>query len=305
MAEPPPRDIAVAAVQLAAEQAWADPDALRANTARIRGAYLDVADDVDLVVFPELSLTGYIPLKGYDQAKKRALAEVAREAAEESLPELTKATQGRRATLVVGLMEPTSMRNEFFNSVALIEDGTVGGVYRKAHLPVEENHYFTPGSGVTVVNSRIGCIALIICYDMLFPEFARQAALEGAELLVVASNWLDIGNLERLGEILPVARALEGQHHVIFVNGVGDLEVRGRTWSLYGKSAIVSATGEIVARAGSGPETLTGTLSGADLEAASSIFPVLRDRRPDLYTSLIAPATSRAVLPVEDAGSAP
>ena len=78
-------------------------------------------------------------------------------------------------------------------------------------------------------------------------------------------------------------QALEGQCHVVFVNGVGDLEVRGRNWSLYGKSRIISALGDVIAVAGSEVETLISTLPGAHLDAASDIFPVLRDRRPDLY----------------------
>jgi len=289
-------DITVAAVQLAARQAWADPSALEANTTSVRDTYLDVADTADLVVFPELTLTGYIPLKGYDQVKKRLLHRVATRAVDEALPVLTEVTAGKRAAMVVGLMEATTMRNEFFNSVALIEDGRIRAIYRKTHLPVEENHYFTAGSGIKVVDTRIGRVALVICYDMLFPELVREAALAGAELLVVPSNWLGIDNLERLGEILPVARALEGQHHVVFVNGVGDLEVRGRSWSLYGKSCIVSATGEVVARAGTGPETLIGVLRRSDLDQAANVFPLMRDRRPDLYSSIIEPATTRAVL---------
>jgi predicted amidohydrolase len=139
------RDIEVAVVQLAVAQAWADGDAVVDNTARIRDAYRAVADDVDLVVFPELALTGYIPLKGYDQRRKRILAAAAEEATFEAMPTLMKETAGRRATLITGLMEPATMRNELFNSVALVEDGSVAAVYRKVHLPVEENHYFTPG----------------------------------------------------------------------------------------------------------------------------------------------------------------
>lgn len=282
-------DIQVGVVQIAANQAWSAPGAVAANMTQIRDAYLEIADDVDLAVFPELALSGYIPLKGYDQHRKRVLAEAACEGTAEALPALAAATADRRAMLVVGMMESAAMRNEFFNSVVLIANAQVLGAYRKVHLPVEENHYFLPGDGVTVVDTRVGRIGLMICYDLLFPELARDAALRGAEVLVVASNWLDLGNLRRLGEILPVARALEGQHHVIFANGIGALGVRGRVWSLYGESAVISARGEVVARAGSGPETLRATLRGEDLEHASDIFPILRDRRPELYGSLVAP----------------
>jgi predicted amidohydrolase len=288
-------DLEVAIAQIPARQAWADPEAVTANAKVISDTYTDLADRVDLVVFPELALTGYIPLKGYDQRRKRILAQAARGAAA-ALDRLVDATRGRRAALVVGLMEPASMRDEFFNSVAMAEDGRLRGVYRKIHLPVEENHYFLPGDQVVVAETKAGRVALLICYDLLFPEVSRMASLAGADVLVIVSNWLDIAHLRRLGEVLPVARALEGHVHVVFVNGVGELEARGRRWSLYGGSRLVTARGEIVAVAAETEEILTGTLPGADLDGASDVFPVMRDRRPDVYHRLIDGAASFALL---------
>ena len=188
------------------------------------------------------------------------------------------------------------MRDEFFNSVALAEDGRLRGVYRKIHLPVEENHYFLPGDQIVVADTKFGRVALLICYDLLFPEVSRMASLAGADVLVIVSNWLDIAHLRRLGEVLPVARALEGHVHVVFVNGVGELEARGRRWSLYGGSRLVTARGEVVAVAGEDEEILIGTLPGADLDGASDVFPVMRDRRPDVYNRLINRAASFALL---------
>lgn len=290
------RDLEVAIAQIPARQAWADPGAVAANADTIADIYSDLADRVDLVVFPELALTGYIPLKGYDQRRKRILAEAAHEAATTQLNRLVESTKGRRAALVVGLMEPASMRDEFHNSVALAEDGQLRAVYRKIHLPVEENHYFLPGDQVVVAETRAGRIALLICYDLLFPEVSRIASLEGADVLVVVSNWLDIAHLRKLGEVLPIARALEGHMHVVFVNGVGELEARGRRWSLYGGSRLVTARGEVVAVAGEDEEVLVGTLPGADLDGASDVFPVMRDRRPDVYTRLVEGASAFALL---------
>lgn len=289
-------DLVIDVAQIAAGQCWSDPALLEENAGKIRQWYQASADEADLVAFPELALTGYIPLKGYDQRRKRVLAEVASRATHEVLPGLAELTRSRRASLVVGLMEATSMRYEMFNSVVLLEDGRVAGTYRKTHLPVEENHYFVPGDEVTVAASRLGSVGLSICYDLMFPEVSRMAALVGASLVCVCSNWLGIANLRRLSEYLPVARALENQYHVVFVNGVGDLEVRGRRWSLHGCSKIVSATGEVVAVAGEEEERLRGVLTADSLEEGHDVFPVLRDRRPHLYGPLVAPPAATAAL---------
>jgi predicted amidohydrolase len=285
-----PRDTTVVVAQIPARQAWADDGAVAANTAMVESIFDLHADEADLVVFPEVALTGYIPLKGYDQRRKRILALAAQEVADSSVPRLEAATRGRRAVLVVGLMEPATMRHEFYNAVAVFDDGRLVGIYRKIHLPVEENHYFTPGDQVVVVDTRAGRLAPMICYDLLFPEVTRIAALEGAEILIMVSNWLDIAHLRKLGEILPVARSLESHAHVIFVNGVGTLEARGHRFSLYGGSRVVTATGEVIATAGDHEDVLTATLPGAALHAASDVFPVMRDRRPSVYQPLVAPS---------------
>ena len=292
----PPRDLVVALAQVPARQASADDGAVEANTKTVRSLYEMHADETDLVVFPELALTGYIPLKGYDQRRKRMLSQAVEQAARSSLPELLEATKGRRAVMVVGLMEPAAMRHEFYNSVAVLDDGRVAAVYRKIHLPVEENHYFTPGDEVMLTETRAGLIAPMICYDLLFPEVTRIAALGGVEIIVMVSNWLDIAHLRRLGEVLPVARALESHAHVLFVNGVGDLEARGHRFTLYGGSRAVTATGEVVAEADGSEGVLVATLPGADLDAASEVFPVMRDRRPEVYRPLIAPISTFASL---------
>lgn len=287
-------DLTVTAAQIAVDQCWQDPEAVTRNADKVLERYLDVADTTDLVVFPELSLSGYIPLKGYDQRRKRVLAQVAQRAFHDELPRLQAATAGRRAALTLGLMEPSSMRNEMYNTVVYVEDGKVLGSYRKLHLPVEENHYFVPGDEVIVIDAAIGRVGLSICYDLLFPEVTRMLALQGAEIMLVPSNWLDIANLRRYGAVLPAARAIEGQMHVMFVNGVGELEVRGRRWSLFGRSRVVAATGEVVARASADEEMVTAKLTAADLDAASDVFPLLRDRRPNLYTSVTAPLSTFA-----------
>ena len=275
-------------IQRAAASVFDDEGAVAWNVAEVVQAIRAAKGQADLVVVPELCLTGYIPLKGYDQRRKAILWEAGRRLQGEHMDALLKATAEADVTVVLGLPEPAGPRYEMFNSAALLEAGRLVGYARKVHLPVEENHYFIPGPGPRPLDCRLGRLGLMICYDLLFPECARLLALQGAEILVVASNWADIGNLKRLGEVLPVARAIENQVPVIFCNGVGKLRVREHRYKLYGRSRVVTATGDVTA-AGPGPEYLTATLRAADLLEGAATFPVFRDRRIDLYAPLAQP----------------
>lgn len=164
-------------------------------------------------MFPKLILTGYIPLKGYDQLKKRALSEVAARVVDDALPTLMAATKGRRAAMTVGFMEPTSMRHEMHNSVALIQDGAVLKVYRKMHLPVEENHYFVPGDEVVVeingdaisyVVTRNINYTNIYSYHCSFCAFSKGKAadsLRGRPIFRSRKSNAAARNLSRRGEM--------------------------------------------------------------------------------------------------------
>lgn len=278
----------VLVVQRAAASAFEEEGALDRNVGDVAQALRAARGAADLVIFPELTLTGYIPLKGYDQRRKAVLWEASQRLQAEHVDTLLKATAEADVTAVLGLPEPSGPRYEMFNSAALLEAGRLVGYARKLHLPVEENHYFVPGPAPRPLECRLGRLGLMVCYDLLFPECARLLALQGAEILVAVSNWIDSGNLKRLGEALPVARALENQVPVIFCNGVGELRARERRYTLYGRSLVASATGEVTA-AGPGPERLAATLHASDLLEAASIFPVFRDRRIDLYAPLARP----------------
>ena len=288
--------VRVLVVQRAAASVFDDEGALARNVDEVARAIRAAGGQADLVVFPELALTGYIPLKGYDQRRKAILWEAARRLQAEHLETLLKATADADVTAALGLPEPSGPRYEIFNSAALIEAGRLVGYARKVYLPVEENHYFVPGPGPLAWDCRLGRLGLMVCYDVLFPETARLLALQGAEVLIVVSNWADIGNLKRLGEVLPVARAIENQVPVVFCNGVGELRVREHRYTLYGLSRVVTATGEVTA-AGPGPEHLAATLSASDLLAGAAIFPVFRDRRIDLYGPLAQPYPGAAPHP--------
>lgn len=206
----------------------------------------------------------------------------------------------------LGVVIPVSFferdRNNTYNSVAMIDaDGTVMGVYRKAHIPddqfYQEKFYFTPGdTGFKVWQTRFGNIGVGICWDQWFPEAARAMALQGADMLLYPTA---IGS-EPILEVDSMPhwrRCMQGHAAcnilpVIAANRVGTESVipceennfQKSSLTFYGSSFITDATGEVLVSADRTSECVisaTIDLSAAyDLRMSWGLF---RDRRPDLY----------------------
>lgn len=151
-----------------------------ANLARIAWETAALAP-VDLVIFPELALTG--PVTEPESARGVA----------QSIPgPLTQQVQAIAAAhetwLVVGLVEQCPASHNLYNSAALIGPRGVVGVYRKLHLSAEDRAWATPGAGgLPVFDIPPGRTGLLIGYDALFPEAARELALQGADIVACPS----------------------------------------------------------------------------------------------------------------------
>jgi len=188
----------------------------------------------------------------------------------------------------------------YFNSLAVIDaDGRVLGNYRKSHIPdgpgYTEKFYFSPGdTGFRVWDTRAGRIGVGICWDQWFPECARAMALAGAEILfyptAIGSEPHD-STLDSSGHWQRVMQGHAGANLMPLVasNRIGTEEGRnGTSITFYGSSFIADPTGAKVAEAGRNEETvLTATF---DLDAVAHqrrSWGVFRDRRPDLYRSLL------------------
>ncbi|MBN1317215.1 MAG: carbon-nitrogen hydrolase family protein, partial [Anaerolineales bacterium] len=135
-----------------------------------------------LIVFPECALSGYV----YHDIKE------AKQAAE-PIPGTTsrvlvKACAELDVYVVIGILE---LDGEYlYNSAVLIGPDGVLANYRKTHLPVlGVDRFVQPGQKLDVVDSPVGVLGLLICYDLRFPEPPRVLALEGAELVVHPTNW--------------------------------------------------------------------------------------------------------------------
>jgi N-carbamoylputrescine amidase len=188
----------------------------------------------------------------------------------------------------------------FFNSVAIIDaDGSVLGVYRKSHIPndvgYQEKQYFSPGdTGFRVWHTAYAPIGVGICWDQWFPEAARAMALQGAELIFYPSA---IGTDPAYGLEMaqPWQRVMQGHAvanctPVIACNRIGTEKATASELELtfFGASFIADPFGAKVAEADALSETVL--LHTFDLEACRRMreqWALFRDRRPDLYGSLM------------------
>ena len=247
------------------------------SAAAIRQA---VAQGAQVVVLPELMQSGYV---FHDLAEALALAETLDGPALSLWKSLAEELQ---VVIVAGFCERLA-QDQVANSAVLIEPEGNLTVYRKAHLWDRENLIFTPGNEPPpVVATRFGPIALMICYDLEFPEWVRLPALAGAALLCAPVNWPDGPRPagERPGEMVRVqANAAVNRMFIAACDRSG--EERGVNW--VGGSTIVDADGYPLAGKNrhSREQLLLADLPLAEAwhKSISEHNHVHLDRRPSLY----------------------
>jgi predicted amidohydrolase len=240
-------------------------------------------ENADLIVFPELSNTGYI--KERDKKFGRQFIKYAEKIPGPSTEELGKQAKKYGAYLVVGLAEQhPEIPGMLYNAAVLINPkGELVGVHHKMHIPGEEKHYFMPGSTCDTYNTDIGNIGMSICYDGQFPEFTRSLALKGAEILCMIWNMPSFSNPPELLEHITATRAAENRMFAVSCNCVG---VQGKI-DFFGHSVISDPVGNFLATAGTKETIITATLKEEVLLEERIQQPVFRDRRPDMYSYLL------------------
>ena len=234
-----------------------------------------------LVVLPELCDSGYVFSAA---AEARGLASPAGDsAALRQWHDLARTYQ----TVIVGGFCELGPDGRLFNSAALVDASGTRVVYRKAHLWDKEKQVFTPGDGPPpVVALPIGKIGVMICYDLEFPEWVRQAALGGADLIAAPVNWPAAPRpaTERPSEVVKAqAGAAVNGIFIAVADRCGD--ERGVSW--IGGSLIAGPDGYPLA----GPATAgQPALLTADCDLArardkriNENNDLLADRREDLY----------------------
>ena len=202
--------------------------------------------------------------------------------------------------LVTSLFEKRAPGVYHNTSVVFDTDGSIAGKYRKMHIPDDpayyEKFYFTPGDiGFEPIQTSLGKLGVLICWDQWYPEAARLMALKGAEVLIypTAIGWesTDLEN-EKMRQkdawvLSQRGHAVANGLHVISVNRVGhELDPSGVTKGIqfWGNSFVAGPQGEIIAEANNTTEELI--VVDIDLnrtEAVRRMWPFFRDRRVDAF----------------------
>src|ERR1700726_414929 len=247
---------------------------LAANVLKIREyAERAKASAADLVVFPEMTDTGY---------SMPVIQKSASQWNDGPVPEIQKMAKQISITIVCGVSERDD--SSVYNSQIVVDQtGTIVTKYRKVHLfgapPNDETKCFAPGKDLAHFASGELRFGLSICYDLRFPELYRKLALKNnVNAFVVSSAW-PMARIHHFHN-LALARAIENQCYVVAVNRVGTDD--GVTHC--GSSAIIDPYGSPIAQASPDREELLQAELSADVvTSVRSRINILADRRPDLY----------------------
>lgn len=201
--------------------------------------------------------------------------------------------------LVLSLFEKRAAGLYHNTAVVLEKDGTIAGKYRKMHIPDDpayyEKFYFTPGDlGFTPINTSLGKLGILVCWDQWYPEAARLMALAGAEILIypTAIGWesSDVQAEQerqlRAWQIVQRGHAVANGLPVVAVNRVGhEADPTNQTKGIrfWGHSFVAGSQGELLLELGTEEEI---ALIDIDLKHSENVrrwWPFLRDRRIENY----------------------
>ncbi len=263
----------------------------------IDGIKKAAATSADIVLLPELHTGPYFCVEAHTRHFERA----------EPIPGPTTDHFGTLAKelgiiIICSLFEKRSI-GLYHNTAAVLDsNGEIAGRYRKMHIPDDpgyyEKFYFTPGDlGFKPIQTSIGKLGVLVCWDQWYPEAARLMALAGAELLLypTAIGWDENDSKEEQQRQLEAWQVSQRAHAVanglpvLACNRTGteignDGDSRIRFW---GNSFAAGPQGEILAQAPADEEQVL--LADIDLtrsETVRRIWPYLRDRRIDAYADL-------------------
>ena len=222
---------------------------------------------------------------------------------EEDLKFWAKIAKKYSVVLVTSLFEKRTAGLYHNTAVVFDKDGIVAGKYRKMHIPDDpgfyEKFYFTPGDlGFEPIETSVGKLGVMICWDQWYPEAARLMTLRGAEMLIypTAIGWFDEDSKKEKKRQLDAWVTIQRSHAiangipVISCNRVGfEKDSAGvmdgiRFW---GNSFVCDPQGEIIVQASKKECILYAQIDKVRSKEVRDIWPFLRDRRIDAYGDLL------------------
>ncbi|MBR6104807.1 MAG: carbon-nitrogen hydrolase [Paludibacteraceae bacterium] len=205
--------------------------------------------------------------------------------------------------LVLSLFERRAAGLYHNTAVVIEKDGTIAGMYRKMHIPDDpayyEKFYFTPGDlGFQPIDTSVGRLGVLVCWDQWYPEAARLMALAGAEILIypTAIGWetsdtdAEKSRQRDAWQTVQRGHAVANGIYVVTVNRTGfETDPSGVTGGIpfWGSSFVAGPQGEIIAQASTDKaENLIVDVNLAHAEDVRRIWPFFRDRRIDYFDDI-------------------
>ncbi|MDR2683741.1 MAG: carbon-nitrogen hydrolase [Dysgonamonadaceae bacterium] len=206
--------------------------------------------------------------------------------------------------LVLSLFEKRAPGVYHNTAVVMETDGSIAGKYRKMHIPDDpayyEKFYFTPGDlGFRPVQTSLGKLGVLVCWDQWYPEAARLMALAGAEILIypTAIGWecsdteAEQQRQQKAWMLAQQGHAISNGLYVVAVNRVGhEPDPSGQTGGIrfWGNSFVAGPQGEILAQSsGTAEENRVIEINPERSEEVRRWWPFFRDRRIDAYGDLV------------------
>jgi predicted amidohydrolase len=233
--------------------------------------------NVDLLIFPELHLTGY--------TMRDEVSHLAESIPGPSTRKVEAIAREHGVHVIFGMPEESEVKGVFHNTAVFVGPKGLVGKYRKIHLPThsvfEERRYYRPGQEASVFKTDIGIIGLSICYDLYFPELTRLQALQGAELVVCISA--SPGLRRRFFEGFCLSRAMENAIYLAYVNRVG-IEEGLQFW---GGSRVIAPNGSVLAQCKYDVEEFQiCKVDLGEVSRARAFIPTIKDLEPGLFDQL-------------------